>query len=91
MSAALSDLTRWIAVLAAPHGYVATACLLEGVRSDRLLLLAQRELAAECEYSQEVSLETLERLGAAAVGCAFDRAARDAIAALEKQGLGRRP
>jgi hypothetical protein len=81
--AALSDLTRWIALLAAPHGYVATARLLGGVHGDRLLLQAKRQPALEPEYLEEVSLQTLEKLGAAAVASAFDRAARAAFAAAE--------
>lgn len=68
-------------MVAAPHGYLATARLLGGVHSDRLLLLARRRLAAEHEYLQEVSLETLEREGAAAVANAFDRAACAAFTA----------
>jgi hypothetical protein len=80
-SSALSDLTCLIVVLAAPHGYIATARLLGGIRGDRLLLQARRKLAAGYEYLEEVPLETLERLGAVAVGSAFDRAARAAFAA----------
>lgn len=79
MSAALSDLTRSIAILAAPHGYVATARLLGGAHGDRLLLRAQRRMAG-LEYSEEVSLDTLQRVGPAAVASAFDRAARAAFA-----------
>lgn len=77
-SGALSDLVRRIAMVAAPHGYVATARLLGGVRGNRLLLHAR---LSEHEYLQEVSLETLERDGAAAVGNAFDRAACAAFTA----------
>jgi hypothetical protein len=79
-SAALSDLTRWIEILAAPHGYVATARLLGGIRGDRLLLQARRSTGARDEYVREILLETLEALGAAEVCSAFDRAARAAFA-----------
>jgi hypothetical protein len=82
-SAALSDLARWIAILAAPHGYGATARLLGGARGNRLLLQA-RGRSAEHEYVEEVSLESLESLGAVAVGSAFDRAARAAFAAADR-------
>lgn len=67
---------------AAPHGYVAGVRLLGGVHGNRLLLHAWCRLAAEHEYLQEVSLETLERDGAAAVGHAFDRAVRAAFTAV---------
>ena len=79
-SATLSDLTCLIAILAAPHGYVASARLLEGRCCERLLLQARRSTVAGDEYVQEVSLESLEALGARAVGSAFDRAARAAFA-----------
>ena len=82
-SATLSDLIRWIAILSAPHGYVATARLLEGGQGDRLLLEARRKMAAGHEYVQEISLESLEALGAVAVGSGFDRAARAAFASIE--------
>ena len=81
-SSALSDLTRLIVALAAPHGYMATARLLGGVRGDRLLLQAWQGLAGEgYEYFEEVPLDALQRLGAPAVGSAFDRAVRAAFAA----------
>lgn len=82
--AALSDLTRWIAILAAPHGYVASAHLLGGTRGNRLLLHATQKAAAGDEYVQEIRLESLETVGAAAVASAFDRAARTAFAAAER-------
>jgi hypothetical protein len=82
-SASVSDLTRWIAILAGPHGYVATARLLGGVGGRRLLLRAGRKATASDEYVQEVPLDSLETLGAAAVAGAFDRAARAAFAAAE--------
>lgn len=81
-SAVLSDLARWIAIVAAPHGYVATARLLGGARGNRLLLQA-RGTSAGHEYVQEISLESLAKLGAVAVGSAFDRAARAAFAAAD--------
>lgn len=82
--AALSDLTRWIAILAAPHGYVASAHLLGGIRGNHLRLHAARKAAAGDEYVQEIRLESLETVGAAAVASAFDRAARAAFAAAER-------
>ena len=88
-SAALSDLSRWLAILAAPHGYVATARLLGGVRGDRLLLQARRKLMSGYEYLQEVSLDAVEKIGAAAVGNAFDRAARAAFEAAESADVSR--
>ena len=81
-SAAVSDLTRWIAILAAPHGYVATAHLLGGISGNRLLLRAGNRTAGS-EFAQEIPLESLATLGAAAVASAFDRAARSAFAAQE--------
>ncbi|HJS91828.1 MAG TPA: hypothetical protein VJ738_17805 [Steroidobacteraceae bacterium] len=83
-SAPLSDLTRWLAILAAPHGYVASAHLLGGIRGNRLLLHAVRKAAAGDEHVQEIGLESLETLGAAAVASAFDRSARAAFAAAER-------
>ena len=85
-SAVLSDLTRWIAILAAPHGYVASAHHLGGIRGNRLLLQAVPKTASDREYVEEVPLESLQRLGAAAVASAFDRAARTALAAAERAG-----
>ena len=82
-SAVLSDLTRWIAILAAPHGYLASAHLLGGIRGNRLLLRAMRKASGH-EYVEEVPLESLERRGAAAVASAFDRAARAALAAANR-------
>lgn len=83
-SAALSDLTRWIAILAGPHDYIASAHLLGGIRGNRLLLRAVRKAAAGDEFVQDVSLDSVETLGAAAVASAFDRAARAAFAAAER-------
>lgn len=81
-SAVLSDLVRWIAIVAAPHGYVATVRMLAEARGNRLLLQA-RGTPVGHEYMQEISLESLEKLGAVAVGSAFDRAARAAFAAAD--------
>jgi len=88
---ALSDLTRWIAILAAPHGYIVSARMVGGIGGDRLLLQARRRTAAEDEYVQEVSLKSLDALGASAVGSAFDRAARAAFASVTAESSGSAP
>jgi hypothetical protein len=80
-AAVLSDLVRWIAILAAPHGYVASARLLGGAEGNRLQLQARQRTGTGQEYLQELSLATLETVGVAAVGSAFDQAARAAFAA----------
>lgn len=77
---ALGNITRLIAILAAPHGYVATARLLDGVSGNRLVLEARLKSTAGDGYEQEISLESLEALGPTAVAHAFDRAARAAFA-----------
>ncbi|HVC30619.1 MAG TPA: hypothetical protein VND24_05480 [Steroidobacteraceae bacterium] len=82
MNTSLSDLTRYIAMLAAPNGYRATVRLLGGIHGSRVVLEARRRpSAATPEYSQEVSFDALERLGAAAIATRFDRAVRAALAA----------
>ena len=82
-SSALSDLVRWIALFSAPHDYIATIRLLDRYRGVRLRLQARRRSAAGDEYVQEISLGSLEVVGAAAAASGFDRAARAALTSME--------
>jgi len=76
----LNDLTRRVALLAAPLGFTVTVRLLGGARGSRLELKATRSASGEAqEYARQVTLGVVESRGAAEVAADFIREARVAL------------
>lgn len=81
MKTQLNELTRRLALLAAPHGCTTTVRLLGGAGGTALELRATRGGASEArEYTRQVTVRLLESRGAPELAAEFIREARRALA-----------
>lgn len=80
MKTQLNELTRRLALLAAPHRCTTTVRLLGGAGGTALELRAARGGASEArEYKRQVAVRLLESRGAAELAAEFIREARRAL------------
>ena len=84
MTTSLNDLTRRVALLAAPLGFNVTVRLLGGARGRCVELKACRNACGEAqEYARRITLSTVEDRGASTLAADFVREARVALCGTE--------
>ena len=80
MTTPLSELVSRLALLAGPHAYVMTARLLQNKDGIELKATTSDDPGMQRAFVRQLTLSTLEHLGAAAVAKEFVREARKALA-----------